>query len=89
MQKGGDETIVALMTRRTGECDLGAGRLHVLHDGDGLWRLLGCTHRRVLQHLQAPARSGALSRCHRGLDDTLVGPGQTPTVHRCPYAGRL
>ena len=48
MQKGEDETIVALMTRRTGECDLGAVRLHVLHDGDGLWRLLGCTHRRVL-----------------------------------------
>ena len=29
-------------------------------------------------------RVGALSRCHPGHRDTPVGPGRTPTVHRCP-----
>ena len=38
------------------------------------------SHTRPTPH----TRVGALSRCHPGHRDTPVGPGRTPTVHRCP-----
>ena len=35
-----------------------------------------------------PRRVGSLPQDHPGLWGTLVGPGRTPTVHRCLYGGR-
>ena len=35
-----------------------------------------------------PRRVGSLPQGHPGLWGTLVGPGRTPTVHRCVYGGR-
>ena len=44
------------------------------------------TQHSVSSHTRTTPRTrvGALSRCHPGHRDTPVGPGRTPTVHRCP-----
>ena len=36
-----------------------------------------------------PRRVGSLPQGHPGLWGTPVGPGRTPTIHRCLYGGRL